>query len=403
MSSPPTGPSSNFLRNPPDFSTVIGGPLYQLFRRAHVSDDALAMVHRRIILVAAVCWLPLLVLSLLEGRLLGTGVTVPFLKDVEVHVRFLVVVPLLIAAELVVHRRTRFLLVQFLERNLIADKDLPRFEAAFKAAVRLRNSVSAEVLLIAVVYAIGIFIIWRNFAALETDSWYSLRAGANWEPTMAGLWYGLISVPIFQFLLIRWYFRILVWARFLWQVSRLDLRLIPTHPDRVGGLGFLSGSTYAYIPLLMAHGAMLSGLIAGHIFYLGEPLTDFKLEIAVMVIFLVLVVQAPLLAFIPNLAQAKRLGKREYGKLAQDYARAFDSKWLRGGADAGEPLLGSADIQSLADLGNSYGNVDGMRITLISRDALLIFAGTIVAPIVPLALTMMPIEELLSKLFGILF
>ena len=62
----------------------------------------------------------------------------------------------------------------------------------------------------------------------------------------------------------------------------------------------------------------------------------------------------PLLVFAPQLAQAKRTGLREYGTLAERYVREFDAKWLRGGAPAGEPLVGSADIQSLADLGNSF-------------------------------------------------
>jgi hypothetical protein len=60
-----------------------------------------------------------------------------------------------------------------------------------------------------------------------------------------------------------------IWARFLWQVSRLDLCLVPTHPDRVGGLGFLANTVYAFVPLAVAHGALLAGLLANRIFYLG--------------------------------------------------------------------------------------------------------------------------------------
>ena len=46
-----------------------------------------------------------------------------------------------------------------------------------------------------------------------------------------------VSVPLFQFILLRWYFRIFIWARFLWQVSRIDLAYAPAHPDRLGGSG----------------------------------------------------------------------------------------------------------------------------------------------------------------------
>jgi hypothetical protein len=42
----------DLLRNPPDFSLVLGGPLFQLFRKAHLTDDALMMVRQRIIVIA---------------------------------------------------------------------------------------------------------------------------------------------------------------------------------------------------------------------------------------------------------------------------------------------------------------------------------------------------------------
>jgi hypothetical protein len=343
-----------FREHPPDFSLVLGGPLYQLLRRAHLSDDTTAMLSRRIIVLTLICWSPLLVLSTLQGQLLGDRSTVPFLMDVEVHVRFLVVVPLLVAAELVVHRRMRPLVAQFLERDLIADKDLPRFKSAIASAMCLRNSLLAEILLIVVVYAVGSLVIWRHYTALNLTTWYSLYRDGNWSLSPAGIWFVLVSLPLFQFLLIRWYFRIFVWARFLWQVSRIDLRLVPTHPDRAGGLGFLSVVVYAYVPLLLAHGAMLAGLYAQRIFYVGDTLPSFKLETIAIVVFLLLLVQGPLLVFSPQLAAAKRIGKREYGTLAQTYARGFDTKWLRGGASSNEQLMGSADIQSLADMGNSF-------------------------------------------------
>jgi hypothetical protein len=119
------------------------------------------------------------------------------------------------------------------------------------------------------------------------------------------MWYGYLSLPIFQFLLCRWYFRIFIWARFLWQVSRINLSLVPTHPDRVGGLGFLSDTVYAFLPLLIAHGALLAGLLGDRIYHLGAKLPDFMLEVLLLVIFLTCVVLGPLLVFAPQLAQAK--------------------------------------------------------------------------------------------------
>ena len=396
-------PSEKLLQDAPDFSLVLGGPLFQLLRRAHLSDDALTHLRQRIVVISLLCWLPLLVLSALEGQVLGGRAAVPFLLDLEVHVRFLVAVPLLILAELVVHLRMRFVVTQFLERHVIPESAMTRFEAAIASAFRLRNSVLAEVLLIAFVYGVGILIVWRHYGALEAATWYATPAAGGSTLSLAGMWYGYVSVPLFQFLLGRWYFRLAIWARFLWQVSRIELRLVPTHPDRVGGLGFLANTVYAFAPLAVAHGALLAGMIANRIFYLGATLPAFKVEIAVVVIFLVCVVLGPLLVFAPQLAQAKRTGNREYGTLAQQYVRAFDAKWLRGGAPAEEPLVGSADIQSLADLANSFEVVRSMRLAPVTKEALLQLVAATLAPVLPLALTMMSLEDLLKKLFCILF
>jgi hypothetical protein len=399
-----TGKNSIAKSNAPtEFSLVLGGPLFQIFRKAHLTGDALELVRQRIIVISLLAWLPLLALSALEGQLLGGRVAVPFLLDLEVHVKFLLVMPLLIAAELVVHQRMRFVVRQFLDRNLIPQSAMTRFEAAIAAAFRLRNSVLAEVLLIAFVYGVGILIVWRQYTALATATWYATPTFDGSKLSLAGMWYEYVSLPVFQFLLLRWYFRIFIWIRFLCQVSRIDLSLVPTHPDRVGGLGFLSNTVFAFTLLAVAHGALLAGNLANRIFYLGAALPEFKVEIAVIVVFLLCVVLGPLLVFAPQLAQAKRTGLREYGTLAERYVREFDAKWLRGGAPADEPLVGSGDIQSLADLGNSFDVVRTMQIAPITRDSVLRLVAATLAPVVPLLLTMMPLEELLKKLFGILF
>jgi hypothetical protein len=296
----------------------------------------------------------------------------------------------------------RMLVKQFLERNLIPPHAMPRFDAAIRSAFRLRNSTLAEVLLLALVYGVGILVIWRHYMSLGAHTWYAAPSAHGSTLSFAGMWYAYLSVPIFQFLLLRWYFRLFIWTRFLWQVSRIELNLVPTHPDRTGGLGFLAATSFAFIPLLMAHGVMLAGNLANQIFYLGSTLPEFKGEIALMVFFLLCVVFGPLLVFAPQLAAAKRTGLREYGALAQRYVREFDAKWLRGGAPADEPLVGSGDIQSLADLGNSLEVVRTMHVAPVSKDAILRIAAAVLVPVVPLALTMMPLEELLKKLLGIL-
>jgi hypothetical protein len=259
------------------------------------------------------------------------------------------------------------------------------------------------VVLLAIVYGVGIQIFWRNFIALSTDTWYATPSASGPALSLAGLWYGYVSLPIFQFLLCRWYFRVFIWARFLFRVSRLDLRLLPTHPDRLGGLGFLANTVYAFAPLAAAHGAMLAGPFANRIFYAGASVTQFRMEAFALVAVVLGMVFGPLLVFAPRLTEARRTGLREYGTLAERYTRAFDEKWLRGGAGPGEQLLGSGDIQSLADLGNSLEVIRSMRAVPITKEALFQLGMVTFAPMLPLLLTAMPLEELLKRLFGLLF
>jgi hypothetical protein len=202
---------------------------------------------------------------------------------------------------------------------------------------------------------------------------------------------------------VRWYFRLFIWARFLWQSSRLKLNLIPTHPDRAAGLGFLGGSIAAFTPLLMAHGAMLAGLMANPIFFAGAKLTDFKLEIIGGVGVLLLMILGPQLVFTPCLMRAKRIGLREYGMLASRYVREFDLKWVRGGAAEDEELIGSGDIQSLADLGNSFQVIRDIQPFPFGRDTIIRLVVVALIPISPLVLTMIPLEELIKKLLGAIF
>jgi hypothetical protein len=240
--------------------------------------------------------------------------------------------------------------------------------------------------------------------ALDAGTWYATPSSTGGlQLSLAGRWYGYVSLPIFQFLLIRWYLRVFIWSRFLWQVSRIRLNLVPTHPDGAGGLGFLALLTSAFIPLALAHGALLAGQVADRIFFLNARLPEFKLEIAVVVVFMLLLALGPLLQFAGQLAEVKRTGLREYGSLAQRYVREFDAKWLRGGASAEEPLVGSGDIQSLADLGTGYERVQSMGLAPITKGAVIQVVVATLAPVVPLALTMMPLEELLKTLLRVVF
>src|SRR5215813_14157661 len=382
-----------------DFSLVLGGPLFQLLRKARLEGDALELLHRRIILSILLTWVPLAVLAMFSSVGRGSG-RVPFYTDIEVQARFLIALPVLIGAELLVHSRIRLAVRRFLEWRIVLPEQRPAFQRAIESAQKVRNSVVVELALIAVVYTVGL-LVWNNRTELGLVTWYALP-GSRWNLTPAGYWYVFVSLPVFQFILLRWYMRLLIWFRFLWQVNRIELNLVPTHPDRCGGLSFLGKSSYAFAPILSAQGAILAGIVAARVLYRGETLQSFRLQIAGFIVFFVVAVLAPRLMFSLRMARARRKGLTDYGLLAQRYVEGFDQKWVRESLPSAE-LLGSGDIQSLADLANSYQVVREMRTVPFGLQDISQLAIATAAPLSPLLLTIFSFEELMIRLFKAVF
>lgn len=401
MQSPPQAATDKRTAEPRDrFSLVAGGPLFQLLLRTRLARPGMELAHRRMLVIPAVAWLPLLVLTLWESTA-TEGVVVPFLADVEAYARFLVALPMLLLAEQVVHGRLNRIIVLLRERNIVASGSRDELEQAIANAIRLRNSVTAEVLL-----ALGVFVgspvAWSHGLALHADTWYARVADGGLELSGAGTWFVHVSAPVFQFMLLRWYYRLAIWWWFLSRVSRLPLELRPLHPDRAGGIGFLSDSIVVFAPVLVAQATVVSGIIFSRILTGAGTAMDYRGEVAVLIVFLVAQIITPLLFFSNELAVARLRTQRRFGLLASIYATDFDRKWLAAESPVGETLLGSGDIQSLADLAGSYDVLREMRSVPFSMRALFQLAVTTSVPFLPLILTVVPFGELMRRLVEML-
>jgi hypothetical protein len=388
------------LADPADFSLVLGGPLYQLLVRLRMLKPPLELYSRRIIAITLIAWLPLLLLTMLAGQAIG-GVDVPFFFDLDAHARFVGSIPLLIAAELIVHRRMKAIVGQFIERGIVTPDERARFEDIISSVMRLRNSVMAELLLVVFVFSGGHWI-WREQISLDITTWYATQIEGQPQLTSAGYWYAYVSLPIVRFIGLRWWFRWFLWCLFLFRVSRLRLNLNALHPDRAGGLGFLAGSMFAFSPVLIAHTLLLAGVIGNQIWHTGAALPDFKLEIATLVGLLLVLTLAPLALFFFHLDELKRRGMREFGMVASRYVNDFRRKWIEEGAEQ-EAVLGTGDIQSLADLSSSFDVAREMRLLPFDMRSVVELAVLAALPLLPLALTIIPLEEMIERLAGVLF
>lgn len=389
-----TNDMHNDKNNSKDFSIVLGGPLYQFYLRTHLAKPALALYKRRIIFITLFAWLPLLLLSAISGNSFS-GVTIPFIYDIETHARLLGALGFLIAAEIIVHEKIQLITQQFLDRNIIPAQNREQFNNIIATVYRFRNSVLAELLMLILVYSIGHWS-WKEYAAPTVATWYAVPLNGQLKITLAGYWYIFVSIPIFQFILLRWYFRLSLWYCFLWKVARLKLNLNSLHPDRSGGVGFLGHSIIAFWPVLMAHTILISGFIANRIWHAEATFPQFKLEMICSVVFLMFLVLIPLCFFIPLLVKTKINGTFKYGILASHYVNDFRQKWINNSENS-KALLGSSDIQSLADLFNSFEVTSKMRVLPFSRESIFQLFILIIIPLLPLILTMIPIDEIVKN------
>jgi hypothetical protein len=383
----------------PELSLMEGGPGDSLMKRLRLIRPELgAASARTAIILAALTWIPLLVFSLVEG-LAFDGAKIPFIYDIAAHARFLVAVPILVLAEIPIGRGLRGIAKHFLDAGLVREDERKRFASAVVDTVRFHDWRLAELALLALSYI-------TTYAAISKTSlqsgnmWYESSGILGLSPV--GFYYAFVGLPIFQFLVYRWGYRMFVWTRFLWHITKLDLLLTPTHPDGAGGLGFLGKGSIPFGIILFALSSVISAAIATRILFGSATLEEFGVSYAAFVLLALLVFAGPLVLFAPKLLNLKQTGLLQYGTLASRYTQLFGSKWVEGVNTSEEPLLGTADIQSLADLGNSYEVVRKMRAVPIELSDFIAMALPGVIPALPLAATVMPVSEILKGILRLL-
>jgi len=376
-----------------NFSLIRGGPFHRLLRSLGQTSDERHKVITRAVGAVLLCWLPLLLLTFAHGVALGARMQIPFLFDYAVHLRFLVALPILILAESSIDRRWRGLAAEFLRTKLVRQQDLPHFESIILRVTRLRDSFLPEIFMIPIAFAAPLFL-GRTEVLME--------AATNWHLGLAGMWFRLISAPMFRFLLLRWIWRMCLWTLFVFRVSRLRLHLVATHTDLAAGLGFLSGGQKAYSPIVFAGGAVIAGSVLNAIRYEGQTLSSLKFTMISYGVMAVLILVVPLLVVTPVLVQVKRRALLEYGALVTEHNQLFDTKWVGEHRSREDVILGSPDASSLVDLGGSFAVIRQMGIVPIDKQTLVTLLLAAALPMIPVVLIVTPAYELVHAILKML-
>ena len=374
------------------FSLVRGDWLYRVQRRMGLIPAGGAGIGRRALFFSMLTWLPLLVWAIFNDRLFGTDGE-SLLGHYSVHVRCLIGIPLLIGAEAVAHRVVPLCLTQFLRSGLIDAELEPRYRAIIAGGASLRDRAYPWVIIG------GLVVAWAVAVSVSPNPddvrWGDLGGASGF----AVWWFLLVTRPIFNVLLLAWIWRLLLASILLFRIASLPLRLVPTHPDRVGGLGFLSRMPFIFAPFSFAVSAVLAAAWGHEVAYHGVAIPSLYFQMGVLVLVLAVLVLVPMLTFTPRLARMRKDALLDCGALLAAHGRKVDRRWIHGEpGDADDPLLDAPELGPVADTHAIYDAVAQTRGVLVNKGVLLAAVLPAALPMLVLAASQLPLKATLGKL-----
>ncbi|EHK65578.1 hypothetical protein [Achromobacter arsenitoxydans] len=349
---------------------------------------------RRAIAYAAIAWLPLVLAAWLAGTALEAKAgEEPLLSHIGIHVRCLIAIPLLVLAEGIAQKLIPLTLREFRRSGLVDENLQPRFESVLIDILRLRNR-SLPWLIIAV-----LIVTWATVLFFSPNPDEIRWTGPGGGSLQFGAWWLLlVTKPLFSILLLAWVWRLVLLSLLLYRISALPLKLVPSHPDRLGGLGFLARLPAIYSPFIFSVSAVMAGLWAHQVLYHDLAVPELYGQIAALLAVLTLIGLAPLLVFTPLLIRVKKQALLDYGVFAAKHGRAVDERWIQDKSVPDYPMLDAPELGPVADVQAIYQAVESMRTALISKSVLLMILAPAAIPLLLVVAMQWPLKSTLSKL-----
>jgi hypothetical protein len=381
------------------FSLIRDDLPFRLQRRIGLIPEQGLGIMRRVVFFIVLTWLPIAAWALLTDRILPGTVDDPLLRHFGVHVRFLLAVPLFIVGEGIAHQTSTMLIPYFLSSGLVPADQKQNFAGIIGGLTRLRNSPLPWIAILALI------VIWT---VLDTASGgFEFEHEVNWAAIgdrlgFGGWWFIYVSRPVFIAFLAAWLWRLFLIFVLLKRIARLDLDIVPTHPDSAGGLGFLEHLPKAFSLFAFAVSAVLSSRLAHQVLYHGADVQSLKTMLTVFVITLVGICLAPLLMFFRPLVIARRRALLEYGLLVGDHGRLVRRRWILDETDVDDSILQAPELGPVADTLSLYQAVRKMRLIPIGKTSLLAIAIPTLIPIIALFSIQIPIKDVLMRIIATL-
>ena len=383
----------------PAASLVRGDLLFRLQRAIGLIPAAGLGVGRRAVALALLTWVPIVAWAALAGRALpGAQAAEPLLQHFGVTVRCLVAIPLFVLAEGMAHGVSTRLVPHFVRSGLVQKADRPRFEAIVRGVARLRDATLPWVVIA------GLLLAWLALAprgGVHEVTWAEMGEGRP-DVGFGGHWFLWVVRPVFLALLLAWVWRLALAFVLMRRIARLDLALVPTHPDRAGGLGFLEWLPGAFALVALGISAVVAAHWAHDVLYHGVSVTSLRTPGIALVALLVALFLAPVLPFAGPLRAAKRRALLDYGALVGRHGRDVRRRWILDEPIEDEALLAAPEVGPVADAIALYEAVSKMRTFPVGRGALLAIALPALLPLIAVYAIEVPLRQILAKLVGTL-
>jgi hypothetical protein len=368
---------------PAGISLVRGGPFYRFQQAVGLIRPNQWNIGGRSAVLVAIGWLPLLAIT----ALLNPGALRFLLTDYRVYARLFIAIPVLLSGEIFLDSRFRTVLGSIRESNLLEDSDIAHMDGVMARIVRLRDSLVPEFLILT---AIMIFILTSYHELVDATPWLGQGEAADIHLTVAG-WYGvLVGGLLWNFLLVMGLWHWFLWTFFAFKLSKRNLKVVATHPDGHGGIGFLGLMGEAFAPIAFVVACVIGGTWRQSILHHGTHVMTYKVPAIVLAVMIALAALGPLFFFVPRLSGLRRKGIRQYGALGHLDSTLFHEKWIAHRAGHEAEFLQASETSRLSAFGQTYEKIKQLKPFPVDKGSLYVLAFAVVLPLLPAVLTEIP-------------
>lgn len=389
-------------------SVYEGDRLNRLFGRLGLGPRRPWHLLSRALLLLGVTWIPMALIAIGEG-LFRPPMPMNFFADFAAYAQFFIGLPLFVLAEAVVIQATADAGGEFYSSGVLQkDSHRQALHHLHRRVAQLRDAWWVELLCVFFAYQFSMWIVGVElWAHSPLENWHTHLVGGERWLTWTAMWAFFIAIPILNYWWLRHIARVLIWSWYLYRVSRLRLDLLATHPDRTGGIGFISDVQGHFAWLIFAYGVTNVAAPVGYqisVLELNPWVPSVWGPMLGFVIGAPLLFTLPLFFFTRKLAVARQLARRRYRRLLYSETHKLEGRILPQ-RERKQRLPEAVDVAVVNQLAQLYDRVDGMRVVPFDfRSMVQLLSSSLgsVATILPLLHAEANLENILQALVKLL-